>query len=63
MAERLLPNGAPFLNAVTFHCQQSADKYIKPLLMHSAIDFPKTHDLMELLVRNAVLPLIVDTQS
>ncbi|HFE46513.1 MAG TPA: HEPN domain-containing protein [Nannocystis exedens] len=32
VAERLLSDEAAFLNAVTFHCQQAAEKYFKALL-------------------------------
>ncbi len=49
VAERLLCDEAAFLNAVTFHCQQAAEKYIKAFLVWREIDFPKTHDLEELL--------------
>jgi HEPN domain-containing protein len=30
---------------VCFHCQQSAEKSLKGLLIYLKIDFPKTHDL------------------
>ena len=49
VAERLLSDDAAFVNAVTFHCQQAAEKYIKAFLVWHEIDFPKTHDLEELL--------------
>ncbi len=49
LAEHLLENGTAFLNAITFHCQQAAEKYIKAFLVWHEIDFPKTHDLEELL--------------
>lgn len=49
VAERLLADEAAFSNAVTFHCQQAAEKYIKAFLVWHEIDFPKTHDLEELL--------------
>jgi HEPN domain-containing protein len=32
-----------------FHCQQAAEKYLKALLTHFQIEFPKTHDLQVLL--------------
>jgi len=35
--------------AVCFHAQQCVEKYIKGLLAHLAVDFPKTHDIGELL--------------
>ena len=49
VAERLLSDEVAFPNAVTFHCQQAAEKYIKAFLVWYEIDFPKTHDLEELL--------------
>jgi HEPN domain-containing protein len=40
---------APNFNAVCFHCQQSAEKYLKAVLTEHSIYFPKTHDLEILL--------------
>jgi HEPN domain-containing protein len=37
------------LNSVCFHSQQCAEKYIKALLMYCSIQFPKSHDVVELL--------------
>jgi hypothetical protein len=37
-----------------FHCQQSAEKYLKSFFVSRQLDFPKTHDL-ELLVKLIVL--------
>lgn len=34
---------------VCFHCQQCAEKYLKALLLHRDMAFPKTHDLRLLL--------------
>jgi HEPN domain-containing protein len=34
---------------VGFHCQQSAEKYLKALLTRRQIEFPKTHDIKTLL--------------
>jgi HEPN domain-containing protein len=36
---------------VCFHSQQCAEKYLKGLLTFLSEDFPRTHDLMELLPR------------
>ena len=36
--------------AVCFHAQQCAEKYLKALLTRDRITFPKTHDLLDLLV-------------
>lgn len=49
VAERLLPDEDPFYNAVTFHCQQAAEKYLKALLTCWGIEFPKTHVLANLI--------------
>ena len=35
-------------NAVSFHCQQCAEKYLKAYLIQQGVAFPKTHDLLEL---------------
>jgi len=35
-------------DAVCFHCQQCAEKYLKALLVFRGIVFPKTHDLVVL---------------
>ena len=37
------------LDAGCFHCQQSAEKYLKARLTEAGIAFPKTHDLVVLL--------------
>ncbi|HTM07174.1 MAG TPA: HEPN domain-containing protein [Verrucomicrobiae bacterium] len=42
-------NGSPPLPVVAaYHCQQSAEKIIKALLVSAGISFPKTHDLAAL---------------
>lgn len=38
----------PTPNAVTFHCQQCAEKYLKAFLVRHSVVFSKTHDLLEL---------------
>ena len=38
----------PTPNAVSFHCQQCAEKYLKAYLVQVDVKFPKTHDLLEL---------------
>jgi len=50
LAEHLLAHGAIFPNAIAFHCQQAAEKYLKAFLTWHQIAFPKTHDLDKLLV-------------
>ena len=47
MALKAQPEECPF-DAVCFHAQQLAEKYLKALLVHKGIDFPKTHDLAEI---------------
>lgn len=37
------------LNLVAFHVQQAIEKALKALLVADQVDFPKTHDLEELL--------------
>ena len=49
VAERLLPDGAPHAWAVAFHAQQAAEKFLKAFLTHGQTEFPKTHDLAQLL--------------
>jgi len=36
-------------SVVAFHSQQCAEKYLKSLLTVNSVDFPRTHDLLELL--------------
>ena len=47
-------------DAVCFHSQQCAEKYLKALLVLHMIDFPKTHDLEALAarLRNGTRPRI-----
>ena len=45
----------PLHDVVCFHCQQSAEKYLKARLEESSQHFPKTHDLEILLT--LLLPL------
>jgi HEPN domain-containing protein len=37
------------LNSVCFHSQQCIEKYIKAMLVYCSIQFPKSHDVVELL--------------
>jgi len=37
-------------DTVCFHAQQCVEKYLKALLVAKELDFPKTHDLGELIV-------------
>jgi len=49
LAEHLLTEGAAYPNAISFHSQQAAEKYLKAFLVFCDISFPKTHDLGVLL--------------
>ena len=49
VAQHLVSQGADYFSAVGFHSQQAAEKYLKALLTHHQIEFPKTHNLGELL--------------
>ena len=49
VARRLVAEGAPYLDAVCFHAQQAAEKYLKAFLVQHQVEFPKTHNLGELL--------------
>jgi len=42
-----LKENCPF-DTVAYHCQQCAEKYLKAILIHRNVDFPKTHDLVVL---------------
>jgi len=35
----------PVYDAICFHAQQCAEKYLKAWLVEQGMDFPKTHDL------------------
>jgi len=48
-AKSLLPHGETFLSTICFHSQQAAEKYLKAFLIRHQVEFPKTHDLGELL--------------
>jgi HEPN domain-containing protein len=48
-AERLVKDPEPLREIIAFHCQQAVEKYLKALLVSLQIEFPKTHDLEELL--------------
>lgn len=39
-----------YFDTITFHCQQSVEKYLKGLLTYYQIEFIRTHDLVYLLV-------------
>ncbi len=41
----LLSAEGVYLEAVAFHAQQAAEKYLKALLVWNQTEFPKTHDI------------------
>jgi HEPN domain-containing protein len=44
-ARTLLSLDPPETDAVAFHCQQAAEKYLKALLVAVGVEPPRTHDL------------------
>ena len=49
-AKHLINVGSnPPLDAVCFHAQQCAEKYLKAFLTYKGVEFRKTHDLGELI--------------
>ena len=48
-AKSLITHEASFLSTVCFHSQQAAEKYLKAFLTYHQVEFPKTHDIDELL--------------
>jgi HEPN domain-containing protein len=49
VAHRSSRGNPPLHDIVCFHCQQSAEKYLKALLNELGAAIPKTHDLDDLL--------------
>ena len=49
LVEHLVSQNARYLRAVAFHAQQAAEKYLKAFLVHCQCEFPKTHDIDEIL--------------
>ena len=45
----LMKENYPY-ETICFHAQQCVEKYIKALLIHLKIDFPKIHDIGELIL-------------
>jgi HEPN domain-containing protein len=62
VAVHLLDQCSPYRNAIGFHAQQAAEKYLKAFLVWHQVEFPKTHDLGELLdLMSAIDPRLADT--
>lgn len=49
VAEHLAAQEGGYENAIGFHCQQAAEKFLKALLVRHQVEFPRTHDLRQLL--------------
>ena len=49
LAQHLLKEEAPYSEAICFHAQQAAEKYLKAFLTWHQIEFPKTHNVGKLL--------------
>ncbi|HEY4688347.1 MAG TPA: HEPN domain-containing protein [Anaerolineae bacterium] len=50
----------PVHDVVCNQCQQCVEKYLKAMLVRHRIDFPKTHDLIQL--KNLVMRIDADVQ-
>jgi HEPN domain-containing protein len=49
LAELAIANKPEYKDLICFHCQQSAEKYLKAYLIHLNINFKKSHSLNYLL--------------
>ncbi len=49
VAQHLADQNTPYFAAIGFHAQQAAEKFLKAILVWHQIEFPKTHDVAELL--------------
>ena len=49
-AKDLFQTVRPYHDLICFHCQQSAEKYLKSLVIERGTSFPKTHRLEDLLL-------------
>lgn len=49
VAGQLLSDGVSYFGSIGFHAQQAAEKFLKAFLVWHQIEFPKTHDLSQLL--------------
>ena len=48
-AEWLPAAPEPIRESIGFHCQQAVEKYLKALLVALQVEFPKTHDIEDLI--------------
>ncbi len=65
VAEYLLAAKTGFWGTIGFHAQQAAEKFFKAFLVEHQIEFPKTHDLVQLLELRALVnkPLAISLES
>lgn len=49
MADLAVSQKPEYTDAICFHCQQAAEKYLKALLIFKKIEFKRTHSLTYLL--------------
>lgn len=65
VAEYLLAAKTGFCGTIGFHAQQAAEKFFKAFLVEYQIEFPKTHDLMQLLELIALVdkPLAISLEN
>jgi HEPN domain-containing protein len=49
LCHRLVADPEPYPEAIAFHCQQAAEKYLKAYLTWQQVESPKTHDIKRLL--------------
>lgn len=65
VSEFLLSADTGFWGTIGFHAQQAAEKFFKAFLVQHQIEFPKTHDLEQLieLIAQVNKPLAVSLQS
>src|SRR5271166_5271914 len=61
VATQLSRNAVPTYDAVCFHCQQCAEKYLKAILEEVGVAISKTHDLEQL--QAALLPHYTSLRS
>jgi HEPN domain-containing protein len=60
MAELAIANKPDYKDLICFHCQQSAEKYLKAYLIRLDISFKKSHSLIYLLDRLATVENVPD---
>lgn len=62
LAQHLVAEGCFYCEAIGFNSQQAAEKLLKAILAMHQVDFPKTHNLGELLDRLATVdPELADS--